>query len=351
MTRMRGTAVCLFLAALSSPSDAFTIAPSMLRAQNTRAMPLLRPAKGLILASPLSSRPSSLIASTPRSSTLLDGSAGMTSGHSKSSTYEASNTVKKAAVLLSLCIVVGTIVFSASPALAAASSKAAAPAMSPIKRALKFVLHLDKELAAITAKYGTATYAILWGIVFAETGLVITPFLPGDSLLFACGALCALGSLNLGLTCATFLTAAILGDAVNYAIGNKVGPKAFEADTFFLKKKNLKKTQDYYAKYGGKTIVLARFVPIVRTFAPFVAGVGSMDYSKFALYNVFGGIIWTVLFTGAGFVFGNIPVVQHNFTLVVLAIVAVSVVPVIYEVIQAGKDKGEDTPDSGATTS
>jgi len=222
---------------------------------------------------------------------------------------------------------------------------------APIKRALQFVLHLDKELAAITAKYGTATYAILWGIVFAETGLVITPFLPGDSLLFACGALCALRSLNLGLTCATFLTAAILGDAVNYAIGNKVGPKAFEADTFFLKKKNLKKTQDYYAKYGGKTIVLARFVPIVRTFAPFVAGVGSMDYSKFALYNVFGGIIWTVLFTGAGFVFGNIPVVQHNFTLVVLGIVAVSVVPVIYEVIQAGKEKDEDSPAPDAPTS
>jgi len=255
--------------------------------------------------------------------------------------------LSKTTVALSVLLAVSALFLCSTPVLAAAKAKAvAAPAGNPailgLKRALKFVLHLDKELAVIIAKYGKATYAILFAIVFAETGLVVTPFLPGDSLLFACGALAALGSLNLPLTAAIFLVAAILGDAVNYSIGNFIGPKAFESDTWFLKKKNLKKTEQFYDKYGGKTIVLARFVPIVRTFAPFVAGVGSMKYSQFAFFNVLGAVVWTVLFVGAGFVFGNIPAVQHNFTLVVVGIVVVSVLPVVWEVIQARKEDAEE---------
>ncbi|EKX32571.1 hypothetical protein GUITHDRAFT_82179 [Guillardia theta CCMP2712] len=228
------------------------------------------------------------------------------------------------------------------PALATTGASQAAEGTSGIRKFVKFVLHLDTELVAIIAKYGTMTYAILWSIVLLRqhlAGLVVTPFLPGDSLLFACGALCAIGSLKLVPVVVTFLTAAIIaGDAVNYAIGSVVGPKAFESDSWFLKKKNLEKTQKFYEKYGGKTIVLARFVPIVRTFAPFVAGVGTMKYSSFAFYNVIGAITWTTLFVGAGFFFGNLPAVKHNFTLVVLGIVVVSVVPVILELLNAKKE-------------
>eukprot|EP00775_Hariotina_reticulata_P007507 gene7507-7717_t len=197
-------------------------------------------------------------------------------------------------------------------------------------------------------QHGTTTYAILWTIVFCETGLVLTPFLPGDSLLFAAGAFAGMGQLNVALLFAVFMSSAVLGDAVNYAIGSKLGRWAL--DNKLLEQKYIKQTEGFYDKYGGKTVVLARFVPIVRTFAPFVAGIGSMAYSKFALYNVLGALIWTVLFVGAGFFFGNLPVVQHNFTLVVLGIVAVSVLPVILEVMAARRaGQGDSGAAAGGT--
>lgn len=234
----------------------------------------------------------------------------------------------------------------ASAASAVSSPQPSGP-VALVQRALHFVMHLDKELVSIVANYGTTTYAILFAIVFAETGLVVTPFLPGDSLLFACGTLAAMGVLQLHIVAAVFIVAAILGDFLNFWIGSKVGPAAFKTDTWFLKRKNLEKTEKFYEKYGGKTIVLARFVPIVRTFAPFVAGVGSMKYSDFAIYNIGGALLWTFLFVGAGYFFGTIPAVQHNFTLVVLGIVGVSVLPVIYEIWQARKEAAEDaTPNT-----
>lgn len=200
-------------------------------------------------------------------------------------------------------------------------------------------MHLDDKLGAIIAEHGTATYAILFAIVFCETGLVLTPFLPGDSLLFAAGAFAGLKKLNIYYVLATFISSAILGDAVNYSIGAWLGEKAI--DSGVVSKKAITKTEKFYDKYGGKTIVLARFVPIVRTFAPFVAGISKMAYQKFATYNVFGAIVWTLLFTGVGFFFGNLPFVEKNFSLVVLAIVAVSVLPVIFEVIAARKEEAE----------
>lgn len=220
----------------------------------------------------------------------------------------------------------------------AAATAAAGEEGSLLKTALSFILHLDKHMSAMIQQHGTATYAILWTIVFCETGLVLTPFLPGDSLLFAAGAFAGMGQLNISLLFAVFLTSAVLGDAVNYAIGNKLGRWAL--DKQLLKQQYIAQTEAFYSKYGGKTVVLARFVPIVRTFAPFVAGIGSMAYSRFAMYNVVGALIWTVLFCGAGYFFGNLPVVQHNFTLVVLGIVAVSVLPVVLEVMAARKGHG-----------
>ncbi|EFN57258.1 hypothetical protein CHLNCDRAFT_12433, partial [Chlorella variabilis] len=191
---------------------------------------------------------------------------------------------------------------------------------------LSFILHLDVHLGDIVVKYGRLTYAILFGIVFAETGLVVTPFLPGDSLLFATGALAALGKLNLGALVGCYIVAATLGDAVNYAVGNYLGAAAFKSK--LLKREHIAKTEEFYTKYGGKTVVLARFVPIVRTFAPFVAGVGSMSYAQFGLYNVVGAVLWTAICVGAGFAFGNVPAVHENFSLVVLGIVVVSLLPI-----------------------
>ena len=224
-----------------------------------------------------------------------------------------------------------------SPEAAAASAASAAPAMSSnaVVAMLQFVLHLEHHLGEIIAKYGVQVYGILFAIVFCETGLVVTPFLPGDSLLFAAGSFCALDKLSLPLMLGLFMVAAIAGDAVNYAIGKAVGKKAFELDTWFLRKKNLAKTEAFYAKHGPKAIVLARFLPIVRTFAPFVAGVGSMEYKTFALYNVVGAAVWVVGFTMLGFLFGNVPIVQNNFSAVVLGIVAISVVPVVVEIVKA----------------
>lgn len=198
---------------------------------------------------------------------------------------------------------------------------------------LDFFLHLDTHLSAIIAKYGTMTYAVLFGIVFCETGLVLTPLLPGDSLLFAAGAMAGLGKLNISYLFAVFIIAAILGDAVNYAIGSWLGQKAVESK--FISKSAIEETEAFYEKHGGKTIVLARFVPIVRTFAPFVAGASHMAYRAFAAYNVGGAILWTVLFCGAGYYFGNLPFVEKNFSIVVLAIVVVSILPTLFEVIAA----------------
>jgi len=198
-------------------------------------------------------------------------------------------------------------------------------------------LHLDTHLIEITSAYGPWIYAILFAIVFAETGLVVTPFLPGDSLLFACGALSASGVLNPWVTILLLLVAAILGDAVNYAVGRFVGPRVFNATDHsgpwhrLLNREHLDRTHVFFEKYGGKAVVLGRFVPIVRTFVPFVAGAGAMTYAKFAFFNVTGALLWVGICFGAGLAFGNVPVVKENFSLVALGIVLVSVLPMAIE--------------------
>lgn len=207
--------------------------------------------------------------------------------------------------------------------------------MHIIKLLIDFILHLDTHLAEIIAAYGSLTYAILFAIVFAETGLVVLPFLPGDSLLFAAGALSALGSLHLPAVLLLLMSAAILGDFVNYWIGNILGQKIVDNKRItFINQEHIDKTEAFYKKHGGKAIILARFVPIVRTFAPFVAGVGKMDYKTFFMYNIIGGVVWVTAFTLAGYFFGNIPAVKEHFTVVVLAIIALSVVPIIYEYLK-----------------
>lgn len=175
-------------------------------------------------------------------------------------------------------------------------------------------------------------YASLFAIVFCETGLVVTPFLPGDSLLFAAGTVAAIGDLNVWWLGLLLFVAAVVGDTVNYHVGKWIGPPALSGKYRFLKKEHLDKTQAFYAKHGGKAIILARFVPIVRTFAPFVAGVGTMDYGKFLFYNVFGAFLWITLFVGAGYIFGNLPLVRDHFSKVILAIIVVSVLPIAWEV-------------------
>ncbi|MEW5308258.1 MAG: hypothetical protein WDW38_000231 [Sanguina aurantia] len=229
------------------------------------------------------------------------------------------------------------------PSEAVASSVAAASSstVSPLAAAVDFILHLDHHLSAMITTHGPLTYAILFAIVFCETGLVLTPFLPGDSLLFAAGAFAGMGRLDVTILMGVFIVSAVLGDAVNYAVGNKLGGWAVQKN--IVKEEYIAKTEAFYSKYGAKTVVLARFVPIIRTFAPFVAGVGSMPYSTFAAYNVGGAVLWSVLFVGGGFFFGNLPFVQKNFTLVVLGIVVVSVVPVILEVLQAMKEGKQKT--------
>jgi membrane-associated protein len=208
--------------------------------------------------------------------------------------------------------------------------------MEIITTIVDIFLHLDKHLNTIIQDYGMWTYLLLFVVIFLETGVVVTPFLPGDSLLFAAGALASLpGSpLNVYLLFVLLAAAAILGDTANYWIGHTIGPRAFTGNIRFLKKEYLERTHQFYEKHGGKTIVLARFIPIIRTFAPFVAGVGAMSYGKFIAYNVFGGILWTFLFIFAGYFFGNLPFVQHNFTLVVIAIIVISVLPGVYEYLR-----------------
>ena len=196
-------------------------------------------------------------------------------------------------------------------------------------------LHLDKYLGGVIQQYGAWTYLILFLIIFCETGLVVTPILPGDSLLFAIGVFCGLGHLDLGLTLLLLSVAAVLGDTVNYAVGHYIGPKVFHYENSrIFRKEYLQKTHAFYEKYGGKTIIIARFVPIVRTFAPFVAGVGAMTYGKFFAYNVAGGLLWVFSITLAGYFFGNIPVVKNNFTAVIMGIIFVSVLPGIIEYLR-----------------
>ena len=206
--------------------------------------------------------------------------------------------------------------------------------MDFLRQALDFFLHLDVHLAEIIARFGAGAYGILFLIVFAETGLVVTPFLPGDSLLFAAGTFAALGSFSIVPLILLLIVAAILGDTVNYWIGARIGERAFSGNVRFLKQSHLRRTQEFYERHGGKTIVLARFIPIVRTFAPFVAGVGRMNYGRFLAYNVLGGIAWVLLFTLAGYFFGNIPAVRSNFTLVIMAIIGLSVLPVMFEMLR-----------------
>jgi membrane-associated protein len=200
-----------------------------------------------------------------------------------------------------------------------------------IRQLIDVFLHLDRHLADVTRDYGTWTNALLFVIVFCETGLVVTPFLPGDSLLFTAGALASLGSLNVWLLFVVLAAAAILGDTANYWIGKRIGPRAFDGTIRFLKQEHLRKTEIFYEKHGRKTIILARFVPIVRTFAPFVAGVGSMSYPTFLAYNVIGGVAWVAICVFSGYFFGNVPVVKKNFSLVVLAIIVLSVLPIAWE--------------------
>jgi membrane-associated protein len=203
--------------------------------------------------------------------------------------------------------------------------------MGLIEQLIDFFLHLDVYLDQIIQNFGIWTYLILFLVIFAETGLVVTPFLPGDSLLFAAGTFAALGSLNVFVLWLVMFAAAVLGDTVNYWVGNKIGPRVFEQDYRFLKREYLEQTQQFYDKHGGKTIILARFVPIVRTFAPFVAGVGTMHYTRFLTFNVIGAFLWTALFVFMGYFFGNIPFVKANFELAIVGIIAISVVPMIYE--------------------
>jgi membrane-associated protein len=214
--------------------------------------------------------------------------------------------------------------------------------MEVINFLIDFVLHMDVHLNEIISNYGTWTYGILAGVVFMETGFVVTPFLPGDSLLFAAGTFAALGSLNPFLLFGLLATAAILGDTVNYHIGQYIGERAFSGEIKFLKQEYLEKTQDFYDKHGGKAIILARFVPIIRTFAPFVAGVGTMKYRKFISYNVIGGVVWVALFISLGYFFGNIDFVKKHFELVIFAIIAISFIPPIYEFLKARKELKEE---------
>lgn len=192
-------------------------------------------------------------------------------------------------------------------------------------------LHLDQTLAQVVADYGRLTYLLLFVIVFCETGLVVTPFLPGDSLLFATGAMAGAGILDGALLLPLIFVAAVAGDSVNYAIGRRVGPAIFERKSRFINRKHLEEAHRFYERHGGKTIVLARFIPVIRTFAPFVAGIASMDYSRFLLFNVAGGFLWVAGLLGAGYLFGNLPLVRDNFTLVIYVIILISITPILAE--------------------
>ena len=202
-----------------------------------------------------------------------------------------------------------------------------------MQQLIDIFLHLDVHLAEFVGRYGVWVYGLLFAIIFAETGLVVTPFLPGDSLLFAAGALAATGALDVRLLFFLLAGAAILGNTVNYSIGRFVGPRVFREETShrLLNRQHLDRAHAFFEKYGGMAVVLTRFVPIIRTFVPFVAGAGAMRYPTFALYNVAGGVLWVGICLGAGYLFGNVPVVKNNFSLVALGIVAVSMIPMLVE--------------------
>lgn len=210
--------------------------------------------------------------------------------------------------------------------------------MDLLKKLIDLVLHLDQHLGWLVGQYQGWTYAILFLIIFCETGLVVTPFLPGDSLLFALGALAANGSLNVVLLGVLLMCAAIIGDNLNYWIGRTIGAKLFTSeDSKLFNKSYLERTEKFYDKYGTKTVVIARFVPIVRTFAPFVAGFGRMNYAKFLSFSVMGGILWICGLLGLGYFFGNLPFVKNNFGLVIIAIIFISILPAVIEAIRARK--------------
>ncbi|MDD5428707.1 MAG: DedA family protein [Candidatus Omnitrophica bacterium] len=212
--------------------------------------------------------------------------------------------------------------------------------MEAIKYLIDIFLHIDKHLSAIIQNFGSWSYLLLFVIIFAETGLVVTPFLPGDSLIFAVGTLAAIGSMDIVWLFVILFAAAVIGDSVNYAIGKFIGYKAFHIKhSKIFKKEYLDKTHKFYEKYGGSTIILARFVPIVRTFAPFVAGVGVMSYGKFFAYNVIGGFLWVAVFLSGGYFFGNIPIIKENFSIAIFAVVILSVLPIVIEYLKHRKAK------------
>jgi membrane-associated protein len=199
---------------------------------------------------------------------------------------------------------------------------------------INIIMHLDVQLASMIHTFGPWIYAVLFAVIFLETGLVLTPYLPGDSLIFAVGAFTAMGSFNLPLILITLAVASIFGDSMNYAIGHYIGPIVFKKNYKWLNKRALDRTHAFFDKYGAKTIILARFVPIVRTFAPFLAGIGAMRYLKFLIYNIIGGILWVSLFLFAGYFFGNIPIVKNNFTLAIIGIIIISMIPLAIELIK-----------------
>ena len=209
--------------------------------------------------------------------------------------------------------------------------------MSLVTYLIDLFLHLDKHLGTLIGQVGAWTYVLLFAVIFMETGLVITPFLPGDSLLFAAGSLAALdnSAINVVVLYIVLASAAVLGDTANYWIGHAIGPRVFTTKIRFLKKEYLDRTHEFYEKHGGITIFLARFIPIIRTFAPFVAGVGRMSYGHFISYNIFGGLVWTALFTFGGYFFGNLPFVKNNFSLVLVVIIFLSVMPAAYEIVRS----------------
>jgi membrane-associated protein len=214
--------------------------------------------------------------------------------------------------------------------------------MELITNFIDILLNLDKYLVELVSRYGTFSYAILFAIIFCETGLVVTPFLPGDSLLFAVGALASTGALDVYIVAVLLMLAAIIGDSTNYWIGYSVGPRVFSSESSrWLNRSHLERTHRFYEKYGVKTVVIARFMPIVRTFAPFVAGIGRMNYLRFLTFSVLGSILWIGSFVTAGYLFGNIPVVKDNFTLVVLAIIFISILPAVIEAVRARREKKE----------
>jgi membrane-associated protein len=213
--------------------------------------------------------------------------------------------------------------------------------MELLKNLIDIFLHLDKYLAEIIRQYGVLTNLILFAVIFCETGLVVTPFLPGDSLIFAAGTFAAIpeSGLNFWLLFVLLVVAAVGGDAVNYWIGHKIGPRAYTGEVKLIKKEYIDRTHAFFEKHGGKTIFLARFVPIVRTFAPFVAGVGEMSYGYFLRYNLIGGVVWVAIFLGLGYFFGNIPFVRANFEFVIIAIILISVLPMVFEWLKARREQ------------